>query len=62
VSTNSIERNSRSRVLSGATALFDCLASARLSTVVGESNGLIVVITDGEGSGVPVAQEAKGIQ
>jgi hypothetical protein len=38
------------------------LASARLSTVVGESNGLIVVITDGEGSGVPVAQEAKGIQ
>ena len=55
VRINLIEPNSRSRVQRGIIALFDYLASARLSTVVGASNGLIVVITDGEGCGVPVA-------
>jgi len=43
----------------GTTALFDYLASARSSTVTAESNGLIVVITDGEGCGVPVASKAE---
>lgn len=47
---------------SAGSAYFDYLTSARPSNVVGESNGLIVVMTDGEGSGVPVAHEARGIQ
>ncbi|HUJ10685.1 MAG TPA: hypothetical protein VL171_11720 [Verrucomicrobiae bacterium] len=52
---NPIERKPSSGLQDSTRILFGSLASARVSTVDREINGLIVVITDGEGCGAPVA-------